>query len=75
MSAGDLDSRITRLEEGMFFQERLLRDLNTALTDQQAQLDVMERLLHALQEKVGEISESGQAGGGPVNTKPPHYSG
>ena len=74
MSAADFESRITRLEEGMFFQERLLRDLNTALTDQQAQLDAMRHLLESLREKVLELSEqSGE--GGPVNAKPPHYSG
>ncbi len=38
-----MEERIARLEETVFFQERLLQDLNAALTGQQRQLDAMER--------------------------------
>ena len=74
MSAANSESRITRLEEGMFFQERLLRELNAALTGQQAQLDAMQRLLEDLREKVLEFNDANGEGGGPVAAKPPHYS-
>lgn len=73
MSAADLEPRIIRLEESLFFQERLLRDLNAALTGQQAQLEAMHSLLEDLRGKVLELGEQ-NGEGGPVNTKPPHYS-
>ena len=74
MNAPDLELRIIRLEESLFFQERLLRDLNAALTGQQTQLDAMRGLLEGLREKVLELGELTGEGGGPVNAKPPHYS-
>ena len=40
-----LEGRIARLEETAFFQEERLKELDSALTAQQAQLDAMERQL------------------------------
>ena len=67
------EDRIARLEETLFFQERLLQDLNTALTAQQRQIDSMERALEFLGGRMEELLLTVESGNGPVNTPPPHY--
>lgn len=69
---GMLEERIDRLEESLFFQERLVEDLNTALSAQQRQLDAMERALEETRGLVEEIRLLMDAGGG-ANVPPPHY--
>ncbi len=64
--------RIARLEEGLFFQERLVQDLNAALTGQQRQIDRMEKELLAAKEKIAELAALLDESGG-VNLPPPHY--
>ncbi len=61
------------VEEAVFFQERLLRELNAALTGQQRQLDAMERILEELLAQVEELRLTMEAGNAPANTAPPHY--
>ena len=65
-----LEGRLARLEETTFFQEERLKELDSALTAQQAQLDAMERqladlrgLAKALRDKLTDA---------PENTLPPH---
>ena len=67
------DDRIARLEETLFFQERLVQDLNAALTAQQRQIDTLERALEVLGERMEELLLAVESGGGPANTPPPHY--
>ena len=67
------EERLARLEETLFFQERLLRDLDTALTGQQRQLDAMERTLDALNAQIEDLRLTMETGAGPANTPPPHY--
>ena len=62
--------RLTRLEELTFFQEERLKELDTALTAQQKQLDKLEMdfadatsVIRQLREKMGDQ---------PENTLPPH---
>lgn len=66
-----LDARLARLEETAFFQEERLRELDAALTAQQAQIDAMERqladlrtLARALRDKLADAPEA---------TLPPHF--
>lgn len=66
-----METRLARLEETAFFQEERLRELDAALTAQQAQMDVMERqladlraLARALHQKLTEA---------PENAPPPHF--
>ncbi|SBW03316.1 Protein SlyX homolog [uncultured delta proteobacterium] len=68
------EERIARLEETLFFQERLLHELNAALTGQQRQLDVMERALGELGVRVEDLRLTVEAGNSPANIPPPHYS-
>ena len=62
--------RLTRLEELTFFQEERLKELDTALTAQQTQLDKLEKdfadatsVIRQLREKIGDQPEI---------TLPPH---
>ena len=68
----DQDERIIRLEELAYFQEKLLSQLNAALTGQQRQLDDLETRLARLEENATTLIDSlGQDA--PANTLPPHY--
>ena len=66
-----LEDRIDRLEESVFFQERLLADLNTALAAQQRQLDTLEDGLRIMRQNLEALRD--QVGEGPANVPPPHY--
>ena len=69
-----IEDRLARLEETLFFQERLLNELNSALAGQQKQMDTLERGLQDLREQMEELRLSIEiVGGGPVNAPPPHY--
>ncbi|MDR3073971.1 MAG: SlyX family protein [Deltaproteobacteria bacterium] len=67
------EERLARLEEGLFFQERLLNELNAALTDQQRRMDALERRMEGMRLQVEELLLLLEEGGG-VNIPPPHYS-
>lgn len=64
------EDRLTRLEELTFFQEERLKELDTALTAQQRQIDKLEKdfadatsVIRQLREKMGDQPEI---------TLPPH---
>ena len=64
------EEQIARLEELAYFQEKLLSQLNEALTGQQKQLDMLEKRLAELEENVTALMNAQDV---PVNTLPPHY--
>lgn len=66
------EERIAQLEETMYFQDKIVRELNDALTAQQFQLDEMEKRMLAMQTKLRALLPALDEGGtddGP----PPHY--
>ena len=66
------DARLDRLEEGQFFQEKNLAELNTALLHQQRQIDTLEHKLAVAEEKLALLlAQIDQSGGEP--TLPPHF--
>lgn len=68
----DLEERIAKLEETVYFQDNTVRELNQALVAQQFQLDEMEKRMFAMQTKLRELLPALDDGGvddGP----PPHY--
>lgn len=67
------EQRIARLEETLFFQERLLQDLNEALTAQQLQLDQIQQDLSRAQTRIQELHQALDSGGGVDAGPPPHY--
>ena len=68
----DAREKINRLEEQSWFQERLLSQLNEALTLQQKQLDAAEKRIALLESRVREILLSAPQDV-PENALPPHY--
>lgn len=67
----DMENRLTRLEEQLYFQEHTLQELNEALLAQQKQLDVMERALKRMEEQEQKLVA--MLDNKPENTMPPHY--
>jgi SlyX protein len=67
-----LEEQIARLEEQNYFQEKLLSQLNEALTFQQAQIDLLEKRIAELEQNVETLMQSAPQDA-PANTLPPHY--
>ena len=67
----DLEEKLARLEEQLYFQERLLSQLNDALTGQQQQLDQLEKRVGELENNLETVLDATRDA--PVNTLPPHY--
>ena len=68
----DTEEKLVRLEEQAYFQEKLLAQLNEALTFQQAQIDFLEKRIAELEQNVTSLLETSPQEA-PVNTLPPHY--
>ncbi len=66
----DHDQRLALLEEGLYFQEKLLKDLDEALQEQQKSITQLERALARAEEKIANLTA--QQEGGFVQTVPPH---
>jgi len=69
----ELEDRLARLEETVYFQEQALRELNDALVRQQAQLDETDRLLAAARERLRSLTQVMEDDGGEDTGPPPHY--
>lgn len=68
-----LQARIARLEEILYFQENTIKELNEALTQQQFQMDTVEKRLYAALQKLDDVQAMvDHAGGGAEQTVPPH---
>jgi SlyX protein len=62
------------LQTHIAFQEHSIAALNTALIEQQKQIDMLRTELRLLKEKLGELEEGlEQKSFGSVDEKPPHY--
>ncbi len=66
------EEHIARLEELSYFQEKLLTQLNEALTIQQKQLDSMEKRLNDMEESLSVLLDNLERHT-TVNTLPPHF--
>ena len=66
------ENRLIDIESKLAHQEQLLTELNTALTNQQRQLTLLEDLCEALVDRVRTVSDVGPAGD-PGDERPPHY--
>ena len=67
-----LEEQIARLEEQNYFQEKLLSQLNEALTFQQAQIDLLEKRIAELEQNVETLMQSAPQDA-PANMATPHY--
>ncbi len=67
----EVEERVNRLEETLYFQDDLLRELNDALTKQQKQIDRLENAVEHCAAQIQHLREVLETA--PENTRPPHY--
>ncbi len=67
----DMEERLTRLEEQIYFQEHTIQELNDVLFAQQRQLDAMQKTLTEMAERERKLLEL--VAEKPENSLPPHY--
>jgi SlyX protein len=66
------ENRVIEIETKLAHQEDLLADLNTAVTNQQAQLTLLEDLCETLVGRVRSLSDAAPDSD-PTDERPPHY--
>ncbi len=67
----DMEERLARLEEQLYFQEHTIQELNDVLFAQQRQMDAMQKILKEMAERERKILEL--VAEKPENSLPPHY--
>lgn len=67
----DMEERLARLEEQLYFQEHTIQELNDVLFAQQRQMDAMQKILKEMAERERKILELVAEKTG--NSLPPHY--
>ena len=67
----DMEERLARLEEQLYFQEHTIQELNDVLFAQQRQLDAMQKTLTEMAERERKLLEL--VAEKPENSLPPHY--
>ena len=67
-----IEERVVELELLVTHLERDLGTLNTVLTDQQQEIDVLKRLISRLDDRVARLSDDDEPRDA-VDEKPPHY--
>ena len=67
----DMEERLARLEEQIYFQEHTIQELNDVLFAQQRQLDAMQKTLTEMAERERILLEL--VAEKPENSLPPHY--
>ena len=72
MIADSPDARIDALEEKIAYQDQVIDDLNTAVTDQWREIDTLKRLVASLLDEVKEMELASRTTAG-RERPPPHY--
>ena len=72
MIADSPDARIDALEEKIAYQDQVIDDLNTAVTDQWREIDTLKRLVASLLDEVKEMELAARTTAG-REPPPPHY--
>lgn len=67
------EERLIDIETKIAFQERMIRDLNDVVYDQQKQIDKLNDICDALTNKIKDLVETSTENKAPPNEKPPHY--
>jgi uncharacterized coiled-coil protein SlyX len=67
-----VEERVVELELLVTHLERDLGTLNSVLTDQQKEIDVLKRLISRLDDRVARLSDDDEPRDA-VDEKPPHY--
>lgn len=63
------EDRIINIETKIAHQELLIEELNKVIYDQQKAIDILEKRITSLSQRLQEFTEDV----GPANQKPPHY--
>lgn len=66
------ENRLIEIESKLAYQEDTLQQLNTVISDQQKQIDQLERLCKMMVERLKELSEAQKHDGHSIE-RPPHY--
>ena len=72
MTADSPDARIDALEEKIAYQDQVIDDLNTAVTDQWREIDTLKRLVDSILDEVKEMGLKARKTAG-REPPPPHY--
>ena len=65
--------RLIEIETKLAFQEDTIQALNTALCQQQKQIEQLEATLRLLIDRYRQLAADPAPGGKPADEKPPHY--
>lgn len=68
----DTDARLEALETKVAYQDQVIEDLNTAITEQWREVDALKRLTASLIEQVKEMELGARLSAG-KEPPPPHY--
>lgn len=70
-----MNTDLIELQTQVAFQEHSIAELNTVLTSQQQQIDLLRLELKLLREQLGVLEERVETApaAGQVNERPPHY--
>jgi len=67
------EERLVKIETKIAYQEKLIKDLNDVICEQQQEIERIGSICDALVKRVKEISGLSMGIDAPANEKPPHY--
>jgi len=67
------EERLVKIETKIAYQEKIIKDLNDVICEQQQEIERIGSLCDALVKRVKEISGLTMGIDAPANEKPPHY--
>ena len=65
--------RLTRLEEHLAHQNTLVEELNEVVTEQRAEIDLLNRRVAMLMQRAAEQEADNLSGGPLADQRPPHW--
>jgi len=67
------ENRFVEIETKIAFQEKMIKDLNDVVYEQQQEMERISSICDLLIKRVKELSEFSLGSDAPANEKPPHY--
>jgi SlyX protein len=67
-----IEDRLVDIEIKLSYQEKIIRELNSVVCEQQKQLDQLESVCKVFANRIKSLSETLE-GNIPLDEKPPHY--
>ncbi|MDD2391148.1 MAG: SlyX family protein [Desulfobacterales bacterium] len=67
------EERLVKIETKIAYQEKIIKDLNDVICEQQQEIERIGSICDALVKRVKEISGLTMGIDAPANEKPPHY--